>query len=431
MDVKPEASGQEPPDPALAALLGEPAPSVWHRLRRPLIIGGVILAALVVGLVVFNSLQAPKDGGYVTEPVRRGNLVLSVSATGTLQPVNTVSVGSEQSGTVAVVLADDNDQVRKGQVLARLDTARLDDQVALSLASLASAQASLRQAQATLQEADLAHNRNLTLAANTQGTYPAKATLDASLATLDRARATVGAAAAAVSQAEAGLRTSRTNLAKATIRSPIDGVVLSRSVEPGQTVAASLQAPVLFILAEDISRMELQVYIDEADVGQTRKGQPATFTVDAFPDREYEAALTRVGLGSLTTDGVVTYTGVLTVDNGDLSLRPGMTATAEIITDSRTDVLQVPAAALRYTPADSAPAKSSGGILSSLMPRMPRQARTANAGTEGPRQVWVLQDGEPVALPVTVGVSDGQWTEVSGPGLKAGLAVITDVVQVE
>ena len=418
MDSKPA------PDDATANLLGETVPSRWARLRRPLAIGVAIVVVAIAGILIYSGLSGPGAASYVTEPVRRGDLVISVSATGTLEPVNTVSVGSELSGIIESVLVDDNDYVRRGQVLARLDTARLNDQIALNQAALASAEANAREAEATLREKDLAHGRNLRLAASTGGDYPAKATLEASRASLDRARASVDAARAAIAQARANLQTGRTNLAKATILSPIDGVVLSRSVDPGQTVAASLQAPILFLLAEDLARMELQVDIDEADVGQVRVGQTATFSVDAFPGRVYRAALTRVGLGARTTDGVVTYTGVLTVDNADLSLRPGMTATAEIVINRRTRVLQVPAAALRFTPATTSPA-SQRGLVASLTPRMPGQRRNGRGNGAEAQQVWILRNGLPAALPVTLGATNGQWTEATGEGLKEGLAVIT------
>lgn len=416
------APGTFDPKDAASELLGESPPGPWRRLRVPVLGAAGLVVVVLLAALTWSWMSAPKAAGYVMGAVQRGDLVVSVSATGTLQPVNTVSVGSELSGTVVTVLVDDNDHVRKGQVLARLDTARLDDQIALNTAALASAEAGASQAQATLHEAELAHARNLKLAESSAGAYVSRAALDTSRATLDRARAVAAASRAAIAQARANLRTSQTNLTKATIRSPIDGVVLTRSIDPGQTVAASLQAPVLFLLAEDLTRMELQVDIDEADVGQTRGGQTATFSVDAFPGRVYQGRLIRVGLGSRTTDGVVTYTGVLTVDNADQSLRPGMTATAEIVINRRDGVLKAPAAALRFSP--PAAAAASGGLVASLTPRMPGQGRKRGSGSRA-QNLWVLKDGQPTALPVTVGATDGQWSEVSGEGLTEGLEVIT------
>lgn len=427
---KPDASPAAPPQqPDLAVLLGETPPPLWRRYLRPLLVVAGVAVVVAVGLWGWGQVHKPSGPAYVTETLKRDDLVVTVSATGDLQPVNTVSVGSERSGTVVAVLVDDNDRVRKGQVLARLDTSVLEDQIAVNAAALASAQAQVREAEATLKEAELAHGRNLDLAGRTGGDYPARSVIDASQAALDRARAGLAAARSAVRVSEANLSTSRTNLSKAVIRSPIDGVVLTRSIDPGQTVAASLQAPVLFVLAEDLTRMELQVDIDEADVGEVKAGQTATFTVDAFPGRTFRATLTRVGLGSKTTDGVVSYTGLLSVDNRDLALRPGMTATAEIVTSRRDGVLLAPAAALRFAPQSTDKAQS-GGIVASLTPRLPGPDRRSRNDGEV-QQVWVLRAGKPAALAVRVGATNGRQTEVSGAGLAPGLAVITGMAGTE
>ncbi|MBI2840474.1 MAG: HlyD family efflux transporter periplasmic adaptor subunit, partial [Acidobacteria bacterium] len=242
-------------------------------------------------------------------------------------------------------------------------------------------------------------------------------------------------ARANVQQSSASLSSAEINLAKASIRSPIDGIVLARKVEPGQTVAASFQAPVLFTLAEDLAQMELQVDVDEADVGQVREGQPTTFTVDAYPHRKYPASIKRVGYGSQTKDGVVSYKTVLAVNNDDLTLRPGMTATAEITTVKCAAVLLVPNAALRFSPPASAtPAKSSGGLVSNLLPSPPgstANSDNATIGKNGAQKVWVLRDGQSVAVPVTTGPSDGRLTEVTGGELRAGMKVITESVGAE
>ena len=238
-------------------------------------------------------------------------------------------------------------------------------------------------------------------------------------------------AKAAVDQARAALSSAETNLSKASIRSPIDGVVIPRQVEPGQTVAASFTAPVLFTLAEDLAEMELQVDVDEADVGQVKARQAATFTVDAYSSRKYPARITRVGYGSQTKDGVVSYKTILTGDNDDLSLRPGMTATAEITTVERKDVLLVPNAALRFSPAYASDAKRpSGGIVGSLIPRPPgggAKKPNGNGNGKGSAQkVWVFEDGKLLDVPVTVGASDGSLTEVTGSALREGMAVVTE-----
>ncbi|MDO9284187.1 MAG: efflux RND transporter periplasmic adaptor subunit, partial [Aquabacterium sp.] len=260
------------------------------------------------------------------------------------------------------------------------------------------------------------------------GQVPSATELSAAEAAQARAVANVASAEANVAQARATLSSNQTNLSKATIRSPIDGVVLSRSVEPGNAVAASLQAVTLFTLAEDLAKMKLQVNIDEADVGQVKNEQAATFTVSAYPTRRYPARIVRVGFGSTTKDNVVTYLADLSVNNDDLSLRPGMTATATITTVQRSDALLVPNAALRYTPtvASAAP-KASNSIVSSMMPRPPRGGggqRSAGTDTAQVRQVWVLEAGAPRAVAVTPGVSDGRMTEVSSAQLQPGMAVI-------
>lgn len=423
--------------PSLHKLLGGPAQgTLW---RRPFFwIALVLLGAVGTGIWMWQEQRsAQAKPRYTTETVNRGNLVVKVTANGTLQPTNKVDVGSELSGTVARVLVDINDRVRKGQVLAELDTSKLRDQVARSTASLSVAQASLRQAQATVQEAQGNLQRLQEVHRLSAGKVPSAAELATARATLARAQAAVASAQAGVVDARAALSLDETNLRKASIKSPIDGMVLARSVDPGNAVAASLQAVTLFTLAEDLTRMKLAVNVDEADVGLVQDGQRATFTVSAYPSRNYPATVSRISYGSTTKDNVVTYIADLTVENADLTLRPGMSATASILATERRDVLLVPNAALRFTPdtlaqAPSDAANSSGSsIVSKLMPRPPRQSTPRRAGTRtaAARQVWVLQDGAPVPVAVVPGVSDGRMTEVSSDALKPGMAVITDQVR--
>jgi HlyD family secretion protein len=331
------------------------------------------------------------------------------------------------SGTVQSVFVDDNSQVKKGQELARLDVSKLNDQIAKSLAALLAAEAGVKQADATALEAQANLGRLREVARLSGGKVPSQAELETGVANLARAQANQASAQAAVSQARATLSSDETNLTKASIRSPINGVVLLRKVEPGQTVAASLQAPVLFTLAEDLAQMELQVNVDEADVGQVRSGQTASFSVDAWPARKYPASIKRVRFGSQTTDGVVSYLTVLQVDNSDLSLRPGMTATAEITTTKRDNALLIPNAALRFSP-PAKPKAESGGILASLLPRMPRSTstRVQNSGKDGYMQIWLLIDGQPQAVKVKTGVSNGHLTEIVEGKLEAGAQIITD-----
>lgn len=393
----------------------------------------VLVLLMAVGVFYLRARNAATVPQYLAEEVAHGNLTVTVSATGNLQPTNQVDVGSELSGTIEAVLVDDNDRVQKGQLLARLDLSKLNDQVAKSGAALLSAEAQVEQMRATVAEsrANLARLRQV--AELSGGKVPSKAELDTAQAALDRAVASEASARAAVTQAQATLKSDHTNLAKASIRSPIDGIVLARKVEPGQTVAAALQAPVLFTLAENLAQMELQVDVDEADVGQVREGQSATFNVDAYAGRKYPATITRVGYGSQTKDGVVSYKTILKVSNDDLSLRPGMTATSEITTATRENVLLVPNAALRFTPPSQSGngAKKSDSFVSSLLPKPPSSTSAkpvTPSGKGSSQQVWVLRAGQPVAVQITVGVNNGRQTEVTGGELKPGMQVITESV---
>jgi HlyD family secretion protein len=392
----------------------------------------VVAAAVAVLIAAFLWLRSGRDAAaptFKTETATTGTLVVKVSATGKLQPTNQVDVGSELSGIVDRVLVDENDRVKKGQVLAQLDLAKLQDNVAKSRALLASAEAQVLQAQATVAEKRSTLARFRQVSELSGGKVPSRNEMDTAEANAKRAVADETSARAAVAQAQAALRSDETNLYKASIRSPIDGVVLTRKVEPGQTVAASFQAPVMFTLAEDLKQMELQVDVDEADVGQVEVGQPATFTVDAWPGRKYSAVITRVGYGSQEKDGVVSYVSVLRVGNDDLSLRPGMTGTAEITTLIRRNALLVPNAALRFTPpkAEAPQKKPSGSVLGALMPRPPAAARKARMqSSDAKPKVWILTDGKPTAIEVSTGATNGKVTEITGGNLKAGMEVITE-----
>lgn len=398
-------------------------PSVW------VIVG--LVAVVAIGIFVWRARQAANAAPqFVTEAVKRGDLVVTVTADGTLEPTRSVQVGSELSGTVSKVFVDVNDRVKTGQVLVELDTSKLGDQVQRSRASLAVAKANVEQAAATTKEAQANLARLQEVFELSGGEVPSKTELDSAQATLDRGLADEQSARAKVNDAQAALSTDTTNLKKASIRSPIDGVVLSRDVEPGYAVAASLQAVTLLTLAEDLTHMRLEVDVDEADVGSIKAGQSATFTVSAYPNRKFPATITKVSFGSTITENVVTYVAYLEVDNKDLSLRPGMTATATITAAERHNVLLAPNTALRFTPsvakADSPDDGSGGGIMSFLMPRMPSGSNESTTSTPAGRQVWTLRQGGVVAVPVTTGISDGRMTEITGGELEAGTQVITD-----
>jgi HlyD family secretion protein len=370
---------------------------------------------------------------YKTTEASRGNLTVIVTATGNLQPTNQVEVGSEVSGTVATVSVDYNDFVKAGQELARLDTTKLEAQARQSQAAVESARASLLQARASTLEARnemarLDHVRELS-----KGRLPSRHDQDAAEATLKRAEADEAMTLANIAEAEAKLRVDQTNLEKAVIISPINGVVLIRSVEPGQTVAASLQAPVLFTLAEDLTKMELHVNVDEADVGQAKEGQQATFTVDAYPDRIFPAHITQVRYGSQAAEGVVTYLTVLNVDNSDLSLRPGMTATADIVVQQLQNALLVPNAALRFIPPQQEEQEvgtEGGSLLSKLFPR-PSRTRPKKGEESDDRKkqrVWTLRDNQPAAIPITTGATSGIMTEVVSGEISAGMPLIVESI---
>jgi len=411
------------PESKLKRLL-QSTPENGKKKPRLIAAGGLLLAAALAGPLLSGG-SAPQ-GSYVTSAASRGQLVVTVSASGTLQPTKSVDVGSELSGTLESVFVQENEKVRKGQVLAQLDLSKLNDQVVKSQAAVAVAEATVAQMQATEAEARASLARLRRVAELSGGKVPSKTELDTAAAALLRAEANAASARASVTQARAALKSDATNVAKATIRSPVDGVVLTRKVEPGQTVVAAMTIPVLFVLAEDLTRMELQIKVDEADVGSVKAGQPASFTVSAWSGRKFPATLQRVGLGATTSDNVVTYKTILKLANDDMALRPGMTATAEIVTARRDDALLVPNAALRFTPPQATPAAEGGGLVSRLIPRPPASPPRQLPAAAGAPQVWVLYDGQAVPVAITPGVSNGRFTEVVGGDLKVGMAVITD-----
>ena len=454
--------------------------------RKSTLVFGVAAVAVFGYWVSGGFSGSGGDLQFSTQAVSRGDIEVNITATGNLQPLNQVDIGTEVSGTVETVSVDYNDHVKKGQELARLITVQWQDQVRKNKAALNSARARRQQAEASQIEAAQNLKRLRDLKVATDGRLPAQSELDAAEAADRRARADLAVAEANVESAQADFATAETNLAKAIIVSPIDGVVLSRVVEPGQTVAASLSAPVLFTLAEDLSKMELEVSVDEADIGQMDKGLAARFSVDAWPGREYPAEVTRVSLGSSIVENVVSYSTLLSVENPDETLRPGMTATATITTQSREDALLVPNAALRFTPPaelmpamperrprgerpegmgpDGAPGfgpgpgagpgerpggrgdenrgprnSQPGGFLSELMPGRPRfrgprnrnqQERTSPAMLmSGPRRIWVLEDGQLKPVRVRAGISNARFTEIVGGDLSEGMQVVTGIAE--
>ena len=370
-----------------------------------------VLALAIIGSYLWyqNSQTTANAVTYETSPAKRADLTVKVTATGTIQPTTQIDVSSETSGVVRAVNVDNNSLIKKGDVLAELDSERFKGQLKSLQASVESAKAKLADTQATLKASELAYTRQISLQrrglAITQD-------LESAQAAQQRAIAAVVSAQADIQVAIANLDLKQIDIDKSQILSPVDGIVLKRAVEPGQTVASSLQAPVLFTLAEDLKRMQLEADIDEADIGTVKLGQKANFTVDAFSGRDFPARIETVEFYPETTDGVVTYKAILSVDNSDLALRPGMTATAQVTVQEISNALLIPNAALRYSPPVAA--KQQSFSLSRLfLPRMPRNEKSARTETvAGERTVWVLKDNVPGALQITTGASDGKMTEV-------------------
>lgn len=353
-----------------------------------------IVAAVVLGIWYLRgrSANAGADGGYRTEAVQRGNIRVTISSTGTLSAISTVTVGSQISGQVTDVLVDFNSPVKKGDILARIDPSTYRAQLEQGDAAIASARAQLAQAQASLRNASLDFERKQDLV---QQKLIARSDFDLSRTALDQARAQVNSAQAAIRQQTAAVLNTQVNIDRAVIRSPVDGVVLTRKIDPGQTVAASFSAPELFTIAEDLSKMQIELLVDESDIGQVRVGQTVSFTADAFPDRQFRGEVKQVRLAATTTNNVVTYPVIVIVDNADGTLLPGLTVNAEIEVSSRENVLRLGNAALRFKPGDDSP-------LAELQPQ--------GAGPQqgGPGGGGASMDQDWQALAASLGLSASQ-----------------------
>jgi HlyD family secretion protein len=423
-------------DASTDEFLGVKRVPAWRRHVKWVFVAiGVVLLALLARSLFAG--DAPPD--YSTQAVRRGDLTVSVSATGKLAPTNQVTVGSQLSGLVTRVVVDVNDRVTAGQALALIDPEQIEDQIRAGQAQLNANRAQVAQARATVAEAQAQFARLEEVYRLSNGRVPSQAELQTGRANAQRATAALRVAQANVTAAEAQLAQSQTQRARAIIRSPVSGVVLARQIDPGQTVAASFNTPTLFVIAEDLSKMKLEVAIDEADVGSVQVGQKASFVVDAFPGRTFPATITRVDLGSnltvsaasssttptTATGQVVSYAADLTVANPDFQLRPGMTATADIVTSERKNVILVPNAALRFKPAAAQEGEGIAGSLT-FRPRRNRPERTATVGRGAVQTVYVKgADGTPQPIQVTTGDTNGTVTEVIGGGLRPGMPAIT------
>lgn len=423
----------EPQD--LNAFLGTKRRPWWRRNLRWI---GIALVVVVLGLLVSRCFAPKPPPSYITVPAEKGALAVTVAATGRLAPIRQVTVGSEISGLVLKVLVDVNDRVTEGQPIAIIDPARLDDAITQSRATLAANQAAVAQNQATLEEATAQLRRMEEVSRLSGGKVPAQTELDTARAAVARARANLRSAQANVISAQASLSSNQTQRTRSIIRSPVNGVVLARQVDAGQTVAAQFSTPNMFVIAQDLTHMKLEVAIDEADVGSVKVGLPASFTVDAFPGRTFPAQITRVDLGSnltastattsattstTTANQVVSYAAILSVANPDLTLRPGMTATATIGVEKLDNALLIPNGALRFAPQD---AGAKAGVQVQFGPRRDEQQKAIGRGSK--QTVYVVgSDGKPQKVEVVTGPSDGSRTAVTSAQLKPGMKVIIGV----
>ncbi|NWG00144.1 MAG: efflux RND transporter periplasmic adaptor subunit [Thermoanaerobaculaceae bacterium] len=399
-------------------------------MKKWIVILGM-LATAAAALAFFASSRSTEAVAYRFVTVERGNLDAMVSATGTLSAVTTVQVGTQVSGLIDQLLVDFNDRVEKGQVIARLDTTLLESSLKDAEAQLERSQAELRQAERELVRITSLHEQGI-----------------AALADYNKAQYTAEVARAAVKAAEASLQRARRNLQYATITAPVSGIVVERAVDVGQTVAASLSAPKLFTIANDLSEMQILSAVDESDIGRIHEGQPVRFTVKTYPDRRFTGTVKQVRLQSSVEQNVVTYPVVISVKNPDGALLPGMTATVEFLLASATDVLKVPNGALRFRP----PEKLAAQARARLQKRLEAQRAARGEAPAGSEPPWPRGDARPhgtpgegnpsrsllyyldeagqlSAMPVRVGITDGQFTEVRGPFLQEGMQVIAGMTQ--
>jgi HlyD family secretion protein len=407
------------------------------KTKKRLLAGILVMAALAGGYWTWKVKFAPKPAQYTTEEVVRGDITRMVSATGTIQAVNTVTVGSQVSGTIRRIYVDYNSPVKKGQLIAEIDPALLSAQARQAEAELAQSRAGLSEAEASLREAEREYVRQKSLFASD---FVAKSALDSAETSMATARARVESARAGIRSSSATLNQRRTNLGYTKILSPVDGVVTAKEVSEGQTVAASLSAPELFTIAEDLSKMQVEAAVDEADIGYVQEGMGVTFTVDTYPEDTFSGKVRQVRLSPSTTENVVTYTVIISAANPDLRLKPGMTANVNIETASAKNVLKVPNAALRFRPTTANGAKKASTSQSSPPPppdggapggeATSRKSSSVSGKSQSSQpSVWVLEQKKGASpslrrVPVTVGLTDGTSTEVSGD-LAEGEAVVT------
>lgn len=391
--------------------------------RKFIYIATAIVSFLAIVLFfIFNGNNKSNKIEYITKKVTQGDLSVVVSTTGNLNPTNSVEIGIEVSGTLKEIFVDFNDEVKAGQILAKIDTVKLQSQVDSSTAALAIAVANQKESQVLLNNKKTLYDRTLNMYKNSGGKYPSKNELDDTRFSYEAAIESLEAAKAKVLQSQSNLKTDKQNLEKASVKSSIDGIVLNREVEVGQTLAATMSAPKLFTIAKDLTHMDLIVSIDEADVADIKKDLPVTFTVDAYPNKIFNGKVKQVRLNPVDTNGVVTYETVVSVDNEDLLLKPGMTATAKIITKESKNKLLIPNGALRFKPKMQEQKNSGVNLVGPNMNRPANVARDLSKKELAP--VFILENNQPKRLMVKVLDSDGKLTSIESEELKVNDEVI-------
>ena len=369
---------------------------------KKILIGGIIIIAIAVPAVLLFRSKG-NEIKFRTEKIIRGNIEMAVTATGTVNPVTTVLVGTQVSGTIKNIYVDFNSPVKKGKLIARIDPALFEAQVNQARANLLSAKANLEKAQATSVDAKRTMERNKELLSKN---LIAQSDFDTAETNYETADASVSAAKSQVAQNEASLSSAETNLFYTKIVSPVDGIVVSRNVDVGQTVAASFQTPTLFSIAQDLTKMQIDTNVAEADIGGIKVGQNVEFTVDAYPDTTFKGKVWQVRNAPIIVQNVVTYDVVIQVDNPELKLKPGMTANVSIIVSISKDVLKIPNAALRFRPVE----------------------KVKTAVQQKGSGVWILEQGEPKRIPVSTGISDGNYTELISGNIKDGQELIVESI---
>lgn len=386
----------------------------------------LIVAVVALGTGLWFWLGRTAAVSYRFAKIERGAIVSAISATGTVNAVTTVLVGSQVSGTIQKLHVDYNSRVKKGQAIAEIDPALFVAQVEQARGNWQSAQANVLKGKVTLADAKRTLERNRQLLS--QGIL-AQSDFDTAQTAYDAALAGLKAAEASVTQTRGALMQAETNLKNSVIRSPVDGVVISRSIDVGQTVAASFQTPTLFSIAQDLTKMQIDTSVDESDISRARLGQPVSFTVDAYPNRTFTGNVTQIRSAPITVQNVVTYVVVVQVDNREQLLKPGMTANVSIETGRKENVLKLPSAALRFRPRSSGDKDKpkAGAAMPQPKGAMPSGAKKTAAEQSG-QKVFVLKEGKPSAVKLQTGMSDTAYVEISDSPLKEGDEVIVEQI---